>query len=903
MIRYTLRLCAVLIALAAMAAALASAAAAGERHSYIVVFEDHVAAPAALASSQVRHYRGELGFVYRYAIKGYSAELPKAAVPALERDPRVDYVSDGEVPVFAEEIGLETEDHQGVELEADAFPTGIRRTFATANKGLDIDGVDDVRANVDVAVIDTGIDQTHPDLNVVARTDCTGAGESCLDNTGTDENTHGTHVAGTIAALDNGFGVVGMAPGARLWSVKVLGGAGGNTVEDVIAGVDWVTAHSSEIEVANMSLSAREVVPALNEAVAKSAEKGIVYTLAAGNQAEEVRWSPATTEAAITVSGIADYDGQPGGKSAPTCVSRGADDSRYTLSNYGPLVDIAAPAVCILSTEPGNKYGLKSGTSMAAPHVAGAAAILAAKENPNSLKDVEAIAAKLEETGNHNWTDTSGDGIQEPLLDVGSEWAYGLGPAPIATTGAVNYVGVGSATETLLTGTVNPKLHATKYQFELVEAGKYKPGAENPYSEGSKVPLSPTSLAGTLDKNYEVEAAVTGLNSNTVYHYRLVAENGNGISRGADQSFTSAATCKGSGGQCGWTLQSAANPEPRTENELEDVSCPSSTVCMAVGNDRYRGKGLVEAWDGSGWEIVSSSLGEMRAISCPSATWCAVVAKSEGSGWQVKWVKTVLNEEAWRVEAKSPPAPEGGTEVRLRDVSCSSESACTLVGRYSASGILKTYVARWNGSGWALQTAPSPADAGEAMLSVSCASSTSCTTVGKSGNKPYVARWNGSEWATQTAANPEGSTDVTLESVSCPTASACMAVGNYTTASGRKTLAERWNGSSWSLTSSANPAKEGHALLRGVSCLSASSCLAVGYFRAPTMLVANEETLLAESWNGSTWTLQSSPNPEGKTFSSFAAVSCSSASACTAVGKARPERLEVNMVTLAERWG
>jgi len=882
-------------------------AAAEEKGSYIVVFKEDVAAPAALAHSQAEQHNGKLGFVYLHSIKGYSAELPAAAATALEHNPNVAYIStDGPVSIVEEEAVIETEDNEGIEPLEATIPTGISRSFAAGNKALDIDGKDDIRANVDVAVIDTGIDGSQPDLTVVGRTDCTVKTETCVDNTGADENSHGTHVAGTIGALDNGFGVVGVASGARLWSVKVLNAGGSGTFSQVIAGVDWVTAHASEIEVANMSIGSNATVLALNESITISEEHGVVYTIAAGNQNIAVKTSPANTKPAITVSAIADYDGKAGGKSAYTCENYGLDDQKASFSNYGSLVDIAAPGVCILSSKPGSSYGLKSGTSMAAPHVAGAAALLAAKSNPNSMKDVETITSTLTSTGNSNWVDTSGDGIKEPLLDMSNESVYSLVSAPIVATSPVTYAGVGAATETLLSGTVNPKGLTTTYQFEYVEDAKYEPKAENPYAEGAKVPLSAATLSETGDQSYEVKAAVSGIKSGTTYHYRIVAENSKGVSKGGDQAFTGLPACKGAEGQCQWSLQTTANPKAREEYELQDVSCASSTMCMGVGSDRYRGKGFLDSWNGGEWKLISDSIGEAKAISCPTTTWCMTAAKNEAKASSLAWVPpTEFTAGYWQITAKNPPTPEGATGVTLQDVSCTTESACTAVGNYYASGY-KPYVARWNGSTWALQSAPAPKEgvAGEAMVSVSCASSTFCVAVGRAANKPFAESWNGTEWTILSTVNPEGATEAGFAGVACSTSSSCMAVGSYhaTSFGVDKTLTERWNGSTWAIVSSPNPAKEGLAHLRGVSCLSASSCIAVGSLYSGTFPL-DEETTIAESWNGTSWTLQTSPNAAGKHFSSFVSVSCSSTVACTAVGGARPELFESPSGNLAARWG
>jgi subtilisin len=380
---------------------------------FIVVFRPGVREPERTANELVQAHGGTLGFVYRHALSGFSVELPAAAAAALARNPLVSYVEPDQVAyAFSHTV-----------------PTGIRRIFADGNPNLRIDGVDDVRIDVDVAVIDTGIDWTHPDLNVVARTDCSGGSPfraTCSDGSGDDGNGHGTHVAGTIAALDNDFGVVGVAPGARLWAVKVLSDNGSGWNSGVIAGVDWVTARASSIEVANMSLGGGNS-QALCDAVRASVAAGVVHAVAAGNSdADAGSYSPANCPDAITVSALADFDGLAGGLSAPTCRSD-QDDTLADFSNWGAAVDIAAPGVCILSTWKGGGYATLSGTSMAAPHVAGAAALLKASGVLHPLTVRETLLAGA----NLDWTDDSGDGRKEPLLDVsGGAFAPATVPGP-----------------------------------------------------------------------------------------------------------------------------------------------------------------------------------------------------------------------------------------------------------------------------------------------------------------------------------------------------------------------------------------------------------------------------------------------------------------------------------------
>jgi subtilisin family serine protease len=210
---------------------------------------------------------------------------------------------------------------------------------------------------------------THPDLNVYRDVTFVPGTTS-----GNDDNGHGTHVAGIAAAKDNNEGVVGVDPGARLWAVKVLDSTGAGSISDIIAGIDYVTQHANEIGVANLSFGCRCHSNALDIAIHNSVAAGITFVVAAGNSAADAEsFSPASNPDVITVAAIADSDGRCGGLGPAT--KYGNDDSFATFSNFGSVVDIAAPGVNILSTYKGGLYATFSGTSMAAPHVTGAAAL------------------------------------------------------------------------------------------------------------------------------------------------------------------------------------------------------------------------------------------------------------------------------------------------------------------------------------------------------------------------------------------------------------------------------------------------------------------------------------------------------------------------------------------------
>jgi hypothetical protein len=287
--------------------------------------------------------------------------------------------------------------------------------------------------------------------------DCSGATDgkrtSCRAG-GTDGHGHGTHVAGTIAARADGPATIGVAPGARLWSVKILSDAGEGTLSATLAGLDHVVAHADTVSVANLSLGMTGSSKALDEAITRGKQAGITFVVAAGNAAVDVATvSPAGHPHAITVSALADYDGEPGGKGTASSSCRfGRDDGFASFSNYGTGVDLIAPGVCILSTLPGGKYGLSSGTSMAAPHVAGAAALLASTGmGPTEIRET------LLATGNTDWDPTADpDGVQEPVLDVSSFAPELLLPpaAPVFATSRLTTYGTTSGWEAHLAADV-----------------------------------------------------------------------------------------------------------------------------------------------------------------------------------------------------------------------------------------------------------------------------------------------------------------------------------------------------------------------------------------------------------------------------------------------------------------
>ncbi|KKW19509.1 MAG: Serine protease [Parcubacteria group bacterium GW2011_GWA2_51_10] len=388
---------------------------AGERipGQYIVVFKDSVSDVDAAENELVARVRGERFDSYRNALNGFAARFSESDLSAIADDPRVAFVSEDRVVSIAD-APLDTSrvrdlysrarenkkgPSAGAAPPAQTLPTGVDRVNA--------EGKANTGAGVDVAVVDTGILASHPDLagKVVGGKNCSSSGGGY-----TDQNGHGTHVAGTIAALNNTQGVVGVAPGVKLWSVRVLNKFGSGSWSSVICGLDFVTskapAKGGTIRVANMSLGGSGISDnncgntnndALHKAICRARDAGVTIVVAAGNSgAPAASFVPAAyDDAVITVSALADSDGKPGGVGSAT--SYGADDTFASFSNFGPGVDIGAPGVAINSTWLSNGYRTISGTSMASPHVAGAAALYIATHpgvSWSAVRDALALAGE-----------------------------------------------------------------------------------------------------------------------------------------------------------------------------------------------------------------------------------------------------------------------------------------------------------------------------------------------------------------------------------------------------------------------------------------------------------------------------------------------------------------------------
>ena len=395
-----------------------------------------------------------------------------------------------------------------------------------------------------------------------------------------------------------------------------------------------------------------------------------------------------------------------------------------------------------------------------------------------------------------------------------------------------------------------------------------------------------------------------------------------------------------------WTIVSSPDTDSTEQNVLNAVNCASTSDCWAVGAS-YNGTAdqtLVEHWDGASWTIVSSAdsgaaqSSVLRGVTCVAASDCWTV----GFGYNVSGVAQTLVEHwdgtSWTIVS----SPNVNTQVNiLLDVTCVSTSDCWTVGFYWVSSEdAQTLTEHWDGTSWTIVSSPNVIVTAPTVLSgvtcvstsdcwsvgtyedplhernliehwdgtkwtikgspnigstqdnslnaVTCVSTSNCWAVGEYINccaRMLMEHWDGTRWTVVKAPNRTAQYDFLL-SVSCVSASRCWAVGTYINGNSKQTLVERWNGTSWAIQKSPDTSAQQDNVLYGVTCVSASSCWAVGYY----FNGANSQTLV-EHWDGTSWTIITSPNTSATTDNILNSVTCTSAADCWAVGQ-----------TLIEHW-
>jgi len=293
--------------------------------------------------------------------------------------------------------------------------------------------------------------------------------------------------------------------------------------------------------------------------------------------------------------------------------------------------------------------------------------------------------------------------------------------------------------------------------------------------------------------------------------------------------------------------------------------------------------------------------GYLNGVSCTSFTECTGAGYFENTAEEFVSLAERWNGTSWT--AQEPPIPTGATVSALTGISCTSSTKCTGVGYFkNSAGSFVPLAEAWNGTSWTVQEPPNPAGFTESVLwGVSCASSTACTAGGRFVNAtarwvPLAERWNGTSWTAQEPPSPTGSKEATFAAISCASSAECIGVGFFENSSEKWVpLAERWNGTSWTAQEPPIPAGAKVDYLEGVSCTSSSACIAVGELENSS----EKWVPLAETWNGTSWTAHELSMPTGAKWAYLKAVSCTSGTECTGVGY--EENSSSKVVPLAER--
>ena len=353
----------------------------------------------------------------------------------------------------------------------------------------------------------------------------------------------------------------------------------------------------------------------------------------------------------------------------------------------------------------------------------------------------------------------------------------------------------------------------------------------------------------------------------------------------------------GRGGSCGgdgksWARVTVPRRNQFTSSGLGSITCASVVSCTAVGSDFFGT--LIEKWNGKVWSVVTGggSASTLASVSCPSATMCFAVGGSapsfkyfsDNAALVEQW-----NGTSWKLVAT--PDPGSGTNgfARLSSISCATTTSCFAVGLFGQSDDIRMLVEHWDGIQWSLVAVPDPPDMSNVELTaISCGSPASCIAIGD-GQGPisriaFFERWDGATLSPGLFPIPGGSSSAGPFGISCSSASACVAVGSYAVGATQSTLVEEWDGLTWSVDASPNDPTAPYNWLSSVACPAVDRCYAAGaHFDPDAPILA--ETLI-EQWDGTTWSIVPSPNPTSAYDSRLVGISCLTTSSCFAVGAA-----------------
>jgi hypothetical protein len=353
-----------------------------------------------------------------------------------------------------------------------------------------------------------------------------------------------------------------------------------------------------------------------------------------------------------------------------------------------------------------------------------------------------------------------------------------------------------------------------------------------------------------------------------------------------------------------WRVQPTPNPAMPNGVLFAD-SCTSASACTAVGdyeNTFGSEVSLAERWNGANWRVQDTPnpsgaiLTELSGVSCTSADACSAVGYSVSRSGHSAALAEWWNGRRWVIRAT--PNLVRQRSSGLFAVSCRSARVCMAVGAVvTSTGQTVTLAERWNGQRWMVQPTVNPGSSETSqLLAVSCNATDACTAVGVSGTSAgslitLAEGWNGASWTIQSTASPAGAVAAGLSAISCTAVNFCTAVGQYATAAFPAltlVLTETWSGTGWQIQPAPSPAPppqettSGSGLL-AVSCASPTACTAVGYYTSATV-GGSGAAPLAERWNGAQWVIQPTPNPARSLGGGLATVSCSSPTDCIAAG-------------------
>ncbi len=519
--------------------------------SYIVLYEPSIASPRKATAQRERQLDFERDYLYRDAVQGFAADLSSRQVRLLESDPRIDFISENRRVEATGDLGAQA--NAPLAPGEPVPPMGVRRILSGTSTTVR-------EAGANTAVIDTGIQLNHPDLNAAAGTDCVDPGTPPDDGNG-----HGTHVAGTVGAKNNGSGVTGVAPNTKVYAVRVLDDGGSGSWASVICGIDWVTANKAaeNIQVANMSLggggsaqgtqTCATTTDAMRAAICRSTAAGVRYVVAAGNSGWDFDYPPAPDVPAVypevmTVTAIADSEGTAGGNGPNTsCSWVVADDTPAPFSNFaltaaGEAHTIAAPGVCINSTVPSSTWASNySGTSMASPHVAGVVALCvneAGVDGPcASQTPAQTIAHVRADAQTYNTSDPDYGFAGDPISSPGDEYYGFLTVAPSYTQAPDTQIDSGptgtiTTSQATFTFTGDPTSDTAKIQcridsepfadcttpktFSGLSDGPHTAEfrAEDAVGNQDPTPASRTFTVDTTPPDTQIDSGPTGTTSN-----------------------------------------------------------------------------------------------------------------------------------------------------------------------------------------------------------------------------------------------------------------------------------------------------------------------------------------------------------------------------------------------------